>query len=130
MPSLGLLSEPEAKISQMEGDDAVGEMRYDKLLQLRIAIERHYRKRVDGDAAGPGHFERARRQNFPAVTVGDVERQTAIRVVVLDLVHPCTRRRSGADRRRIGPQGVADELHGRDRSLSACVFKRRARSLP
>src|SRR5205823_626814 len=107
------------QIRQLKRDDPVAEVRRDSIERRRATVEAAQDERARIGLAAPLRAEGKRRENVPAVTVRDRERQAAIRVVVDDAVHPGARLRSGANRRRISIDGVAGQLHLRE-SSEAC----------
>src|SRR5215471_13451543 len=107
---------------------------------MRVAVESLHAERRAGNASAPADLEAARRKDFPAVAVGNVEGQTFIRVIVLDAVHPCACGRRGAESRRVVFERITGQLHavlrssataaaGRDTAANpSLVRKRQARS--
>ena len=62
--------------------------------------------------AVPFGAEVERRENVPAVAVGDRERQAAIRMIVDDAIHPCPRLLRRSNGRGVCIDGIAGQLHG------------------
>src|SRR4051812_36890775 len=78
------------------------------------------RDRVEADAAVPDRRETAGAEDFPAMRIGDVQRQTAICIMLRRAVHPIALQRRRTDAELATFDQVTGELHDRTVSQNPC----------
>src|SRR5664280_2689733 len=83
------------------------------------AIVRGNRHRVQRTAAVPDCGEARGAENFPAMGVGDAQRQTAVGETLIDVVHPFAVGRRGTNVDGVAVDDISAELHGAFHRIAA-----------
>src|ERR1019366_1364766 len=83
------------------------------------AIVRGNRHRVERTAAVPDCGEARGAENFPAMGVGDAQRQTAVGEALIDVVHPIAVDRRGTNVDGVAVDDISGELHGAFHRIAA-----------